>query len=102
MLDRGPPLGVVDGGRVSSNDVDLEPRWTLLLFTDGIVEARTGRGSERLGATGLTDKLARLMPEASKLEAMADQLVREVKAANGEPLCDHVALFLSNAQHWSE
>jgi serine phosphatase RsbU (regulator of sigma subunit) len=94
---------VVSDGSWKSNHVDLGSGWTLLLFTDGIIEGRTGRGRERLGADGLMAMFARLMPDASKLGLVADQLVREVEAANGEALRDDVALFLlSNAQHWSE
>jgi serine phosphatase RsbU (regulator of sigma subunit) len=94
---------VIDDGAWPSNRVDLGSGWTLLLFTDGIFEGRTGRGSERLGADGLMAMFARLMPKASKLGLVADQLVREVEAANGEALRDDVALFLlSNAPHWSE
>jgi serine phosphatase RsbU (regulator of sigma subunit) len=103
VLHRGPPLGVVADGSWKSNHVDLGSGWTLVLFTDGIIEGRTGQGSERLGAEGLMAMFARLMPGASKLGLVADQLVHEVEAANGEPLHDDVALFLlSNAQHWSE
>jgi serine phosphatase RsbU (regulator of sigma subunit) len=103
VLHRGPPLGVVADGSWKSNHVDLGSGWTLVLFTDGIIEGRTGQGSERLGAEGLMAMFVRLMPGASKLGLVADQLVHEVEAANGEPLHDDVALFLlSNAQHWSE
>jgi serine phosphatase RsbU (regulator of sigma subunit) len=103
VLHRGPPLGVIGDGSWESNHLDLGSGWTLVLFTDGIIEGRTGRGDERLGPDGLTSMFARLMGDASKLGLVAEQLVREVEAANGEALSDDVALFLlSNAQHWSE
>ena len=102
-LHRGPPLGVIANGSWDSNAVDLGSEWTLVLFTDGITEACTGQGRQRLGADGLTALLLRLVPEASKLALVADRLVREVEAINGEPLRDDVALFLlSNDQHWSQ
>ncbi|MGA8368677.1 MAG: SpoIIE family protein phosphatase [Acidimicrobiales bacterium] len=100
---RGPPLGVVENGSWESHEIELGSAWTLLLFTDGIIEGRTGPGRERLGDDGLTDLLVRLVPDASKLGLVAERLVHEVEGANGEPLGDDIALFLlSNDEHWSE
>ncbi len=100
---RGPPLGVVDNGSWGSDEIELGSAWTLLLYTDGIIEGCTGPGRDRLGADGLTDLLVRLVPDTSKLGSVADRLVTEVEGANGEPLGDDVALFLlSNDEHWSE
>jgi len=42
----GLPLGMFTSGHYSMERVDLEPGDSLLLFTDGISEARDGRGNE--------------------------------------------------------
>ncbi len=100
---RGPPLGVVDHGSWESDELELGPAWTLLLFTDGIIEGSTGPGRDRLGADGLTELLVRLVPDTSGLGLVADRLIHEVERANGEPLSDDIALFLLSAhEHWSE
>jgi serine phosphatase RsbU (regulator of sigma subunit) len=94
---------VVENGSWESHEIELGSAWTLLLFTDGIIEGRTGPGRERLGDDGLTELLVRLVPDASKLGLVAERLVHEVEGANGEPLGDDIALFLlSNDEHWSE
>jgi serine phosphatase RsbU (regulator of sigma subunit) len=40
---RGPPLGIVDGGRWEPATIDLGERWSLLFYTDGLVEAGSSR-----------------------------------------------------------
>src|SRR5271163_4968457 len=50
-----PPLGL---GRVehwAGAPVPLDGSWSVLLYTDGLIEGRIGQGSERLGSEGLMD-----------------------------------------------
>src|SRR5271167_3250999 len=50
-----PPLGL---GRVQhwpGTQVGLDGSWSVLLYTDGLIEGRIGKGSERLGSEGLMD-----------------------------------------------
>src|SRR3954453_15036289 len=52
--ERGePPLGVVDDVRWTAREYALPEHWSLLLYTDGLIEGRTGVGTARLGAEGL-------------------------------------------------
>jgi len=97
----GPPLGLLeDWMRVAGPPwqvvgVDLEPGWTLLLYTDGLVEGHAAPDArERFG-------VARLAPllhgegAASCLDARAlDHLLDRVQAANGKAFEDDVALLL--------
>ena len=92
---RGPPLGVVDDARWPAQQVELPPDWSLLLFTDGLIEGRTGDGSTRLGDEGLV----RLLTESrGRNGTSADGLLRGVVEAaerlNGGPLADDVAAVL--------
>ena len=48
-----PPLGVVDDARWAAHEYALPERWSLLLYTDGLIEGRTGVGDGRLGGEGL-------------------------------------------------
>ena len=48
-----PPLGVVDDASWTPVAHALPDRWSLLLYTDGLIEGRTGVGSDRLGGEGL-------------------------------------------------
>ncbi len=34
--------------------MELGPDWSVLMFTDGLIEGRIGAGTERLGGDGLT------------------------------------------------
>jgi serine phosphatase RsbU (regulator of sigma subunit) len=91
----GPPLGVVDDARWPAQQVELPPDWSLLLFTDGLIEGRTGDGSTRLGDDGLV----RLLTESGgRNGTSADGLLRAVVEAaeqlNGGPLADDVAAVL--------
>ena len=100
----GPLLGVFDDSKWPANRVELGSEWTLVLFTDGIIEGRAGTGEgpgERFRTTGLA-RLARLaLTETRDLESLADQLIAGAERANGEPLRDDVALLLlSTSTHW--
>ena len=49
----GPPLGVVEDAEWVAADHPLPDGWALLLYTDGLIEGRTGVGTARLGGEGL-------------------------------------------------
>jgi serine phosphatase RsbU (regulator of sigma subunit) len=99
---RSPPLGAFDGaGHWAPNAIDLGPQWTMVGFTDGIVEGGVGVGDERLGTAGLVDLAGVAFGGAKTLDAVVDALVTGAEAANGAPLVDDVALVaLSAASRW--
>ena len=119
---RGPLLGVFDDSKWPANRVDLGPEWTLVLFTDGIVEGRAGvgggdgggegegdgvgdgvgdGGDERFKTSGLARLALQAFGETRDLEILADQLISGAEQANGAPLRDDVALLLlSTSTHW--
>lgn len=51
----GPPLGIFPGIEWTSIDVTLGDRWSLLLYTDGLIEATVGENRDLLGTEGLAN-----------------------------------------------
>ncbi|ETK31165.1 magnesium or manganese-dependent protein phosphatase [Microbispora sp. ATCC PTA-5024] len=52
-MPSGPPLGIFPDVEWTSLDVPLGERWSLLLYTDGLIEATVGDGRDLLGTEGL-------------------------------------------------
>jgi serine phosphatase RsbU (regulator of sigma subunit) len=90
----GPPLGVIDDARWPAEAVELPPEWSLLLFTDGLVEGRIGDGPARLGTSGLLRLLARARDETESAGELLRQVVGAAEALNDGPLLDDVAAVL--------
>lgn len=92
---RGPLLGVVDDPAWPVNEIELPPRWSLLLFTDGLVEGFADpRSQERLGEQATLEIVGRHHRAGAKGEALVDALVAEVEARHGGPLIDDLAVCL--------
>lgn len=88
---RGVPLGVMSDAAWPTRAVTVEVPWTLLLFTDGLYEVRSGAGSERLGVDGLVGLLEHLLPLGERSDHL-DELLEAVQRSHGGPLDDDVAL----------
>jgi serine phosphatase RsbU (regulator of sigma subunit) len=90
----GPPLGVIRDAAWPAQALELPPEWSILLFTDGLIEGRTGDGPKRVGDDGLV----RLFEQARGATGSAGELLRHVVDAaetmNGGPLLDDVAAVL--------
>ncbi len=92
------PLGLDEHQRWEARTVSLPDRWTLLLFTDGLIEGRVGRGSERLGVEGLTEAIVTLDGAARDSQALLDGLLARVEELNGGPHADDVAALLLSSR----
>jgi serine phosphatase RsbU (regulator of sigma subunit) len=90
---RGPLLGVFDDPVWPTFEVELGDHWTMVIYTDGIVEGHDRDGTERFDSTGLARTAAAAGPVSSPRE-LADALVAAAEGANGEPLADDVALVI--------
>lgn len=94
----GLPLGVLPEGAWTGREVDLGERWSLLLFTDGLIEGRVGGGSERLGDDRLQelvdDHVGRHPDWWNDPITLVDSLIRTVEALNGGTLVDDLAALL--------
>jgi serine phosphatase RsbU (regulator of sigma subunit) len=76
----------------------LPPEWTILLYTDGIVEGRIDAGSQRLGEAGLRELIAQRIAQRAdwreQPQALLDGLVEDAERLNGGALSDDVAMLL--------
>jgi serine phosphatase RsbU (regulator of sigma subunit) len=88
----GPPLGVVADATWSARELPLPERWSLLLYTDGLIEGRTGSGPARLGDDGLVAMVKGI--EVEDPAALVAALVQRAEDLNGGPLLDDVAAFM--------
>ncbi|MEV8630139.1 SpoIIE family protein phosphatase [Streptosporangium sp. NPDC051023] len=84
----GPPLGIFQGVSWSEIEVTLGEDWSLLLYTDGLIEATVGGGPDLLGTEGL---LA-LVHEHDGIHL--DRLIERVIELNGDSLSDDLATVL--------
>lgn len=86
----GPPIGLTPTAAWTSNGVDLPAEgWSLLLYTDGLVEGRANPGGPR--PFGRERLLPLVLSQQLPLDEQGlDALVAGVTRANGEPLGDDV------------
>jgi serine phosphatase RsbU (regulator of sigma subunit) len=94
----GPPIGVVADATWAETGVALPPGWSLLLYTDGLIEGRVDGGTERLGDERLHDLIADHVTRHADWRDRPDDLLRGLLARaeelNGEELSDDVAMLL--------
>lgn len=94
----GPALGLLacdDGQAVwPAQQLALQPGWSLLLYTDGLVEGRVGAGSRRLGQDGLVELIGDHQAAGLTRGRLVDSAIAEVEELNGGALTDDVAVLL--------
>jgi serine phosphatase RsbU (regulator of sigma subunit) len=96
------PLGLSDVRDWPGTHVRLEGSWSILLYTDGLIEGRIGRGSERLGSEGLMDLIRDIQQGLFPGHAdghqptddqLLDQVIDRVRQLNGKDLDDDLAIL---------
>lgn len=92
--NNGPALGLLPGARWPRMQVELGAEWSLMLYTDGLIEGRIGEGRERLGQDGMVDMVRRQLAEGLRGEELLRAAVNEVRDLNGGELTDDVAVLL--------
>ena len=96
----GPPLGVVEGVTWRPHELSFDGApWSLLLFTDGLIEGQVGRGTERLGTARLAEEATTLLAVTGDPTAVVGALVEQAEALHGGPLQDDVAALLVSCPH---
>ncbi|MGI5138903.1 MULTISPECIES: PP2C family protein-serine/threonine phosphatase [unclassified Streptomyces] len=92
--NNGPALGLLPRARWPRMQVELGPAWSLMLYTDGLIEGRVGEGGERLGLEGMVELVRRRLAEGLGGEDLLRATVNEVRDLNGGELADDVAVVL--------
>jgi serine phosphatase RsbU (regulator of sigma subunit) len=90
----GPALGLLPGARWPRRQVELGGTWSLMLYTDGLIEGRIGTGRERLGQDGMVDMINRHLDRGLGGEGLLEAAVTEAHRLNGGELTDDVAVVL--------
>ncbi|WP_425435387.1 PP2C family protein-serine/threonine phosphatase [Micromonospora pattaloongensis] len=68
--------------------------WSLLMYTDGLIEGRIGPSNERLDVSGLQTLFAEPATRQVPLGDLPAWLVGRAEEVNGGPLADDVAMLL--------
>jgi serine phosphatase RsbU (regulator of sigma subunit) len=92
--NNGPALGMLPGARWPRTQVELGAEWSLMLYTDGLIEGHIGHGRERLGQDGMVEMVRRQLTEGLRGEELLRAAVNEVRELNGGELTDDVAVVL--------
>jgi serine phosphatase RsbU (regulator of sigma subunit) len=94
--ENGPALGLLScpASAWKGQPVRLGPEWSLMLYTDGLIEGRIGAGSRRLGQDGLIDLVHDHQDAGLRGERLIDSAMSEVEELNGGALADDVAVLL--------
>ncbi|GGQ95047.1 PP2C family protein-serine/threonine phosphatase [Streptomyces flaveolus] len=92
--NNGPALGLLPGARWPRMQVELGAEWSLMLYTDGLIEGHIGEGRERLGQDGMVELVRRRFADGLRGEELIRTAVNEVRDLNGGELTDDVAVLL--------
>ena len=74
--------------------VELGAEWSLMLYTDGLIEGHIGQGRERLGQDGMVEIVRRQLAAGLRGEKLLRATVNEARDLNGGELTDDVAVLL--------
>jgi serine phosphatase RsbU (regulator of sigma subunit) len=90
----GPPLGVLPGQTWAASMAELPEPWSVLLYTDGIIEGRQAGGADRIGVEGLIARLGLAGLGPDNRETGLEATLAWAEEENAGPLADDVALML--------
>ena len=94
-----PPPGLNGSGSWPGHEVVLGDCWSLLFYTDGLIEGRIARGPFRLGTEGLMglmrDALGAPPFDPGKVadDALLSRLIDQVRNLNSGDLNDDIAML---------
>ena len=98
----GLPPGISHSTDWPGAEVELGGSWSVLLYTDGLIEGRVGRGPERLGSEGLIKLIekeraqatAGQVPDRQANEQLIDAVITRARELNGGDLEDDLAVLV--------
>ena len=95
-----PPPGLNDRQLWPGREVELGERWSVLLYTDGLIEGRITGSPYRLGSEGLLDVLRDALgrppfdPGRVSDEEQLSRVIEQVRFLNGGDLDDDIAMLV--------
>jgi serine phosphatase RsbU (regulator of sigma subunit) len=90
-LEPQPAIGLHETYEWHAQEVELPPaRWTMIMYTDGLVEGQTADGERPFGLTRLLPTIAARGPAFE--EEDLDAVLSTVELENGGPLPDDVVV----------
>jgi serine phosphatase RsbU (regulator of sigma subunit) len=99
------PPGIAHTANWPASQVQLGERWTVLMYTDGLIEGRIGKGPERLGGDGLIKLIEKARAQApdgvqagapasrQETELIIDSVIAQARELNGGDLDDDIAVL---------
>ena len=95
------PPGITHVTEWPSAPVDLGATWSVLMYTDGLIEGKIGSGAERLGSDGLIKLIEKERAQASMddmpgrpvSEQLIDSVINMARELNGADLDDDLAVL---------
>jgi serine phosphatase RsbU (regulator of sigma subunit) len=96
------PPGITRATDWPSAEVQLGEAWSVLLYTDGLIEGKIGAGSERLGSEGLIKLIEKERaqnstagpPDRQTNERLIDAVISRARELNGGDLDDDLAVLV--------
>ncbi|AXG79353.1 PP2C family protein-serine/threonine phosphatase [Streptomyces paludis] len=93
--DGGPALGLLPGARWPRRQVELGGSWSLMMYTDGLIEGRVGPGTtQRLGQEGMVEMVNGHLADGLSGDDLLEAAVARARELNGGELTDDVAVLL--------
>jgi serine phosphatase RsbU (regulator of sigma subunit) len=96
------PPGISHSSEWPSAEVELGQNWSVLMYTDGLIEGKVGAGPDRLGSEGLIKLIekeraqgaAELVPDRQANEQLIDAVITRARELNGGDLEDDLAVLV--------
>jgi serine phosphatase RsbU (regulator of sigma subunit) len=94
-----PPVGLNTARRWPGHEVSLGDNWSLLMYTDGLIEGRISQGPYRLDTDGLIDLVRDALgpppydPGQASEEQLLRRLMEQVRKLNFGELNDDIAIL---------
>jgi serine phosphatase RsbU (regulator of sigma subunit) len=95
------PPGISHSTEWPSGQVELGDSWSVMIYTDGLIEGKIGSGRERLGSDGLVRLIekqrqleAGLPADRQATERLIDGVINQARELNGGDLDDDLAVLV--------
>jgi serine phosphatase RsbU (regulator of sigma subunit) len=95
------PPGISHATEWPSGQVELGDTWSVMIYTDGLIEGKIGAGRDRLGSDGLVKLIEKqrqqepgLPADRQATERLIDGVINQARELNGGDLDDDLAVLV--------